>query len=93
MGVIPKKSAPFFQWVQRLMPNPGNAMSSAFESEMLAWKPMIGPAIAARFQFSYLPPTPLNYQLQAMGFVTGIGGVVHGQSALQPLSNPYSGED
>jgi hypothetical protein len=91
-GIGLRQPAPFYQWVQRLMPNPGNAMSSAFESEMLAWKPLIGPAIGQRFQFATIPPTPLNVQLQSLGVLNGLGGVNHGQNVLQPLVNPYTQE-
>lgn len=71
------------------MPTPG-AMAYGYESEMLAFRPMIGPAIAARFQFASIFSTPAYSQGNAVVWLNGVGGVAHGQSALQPLSNPYA---
>lgn len=81
----------FFQVVYATqMPTPG-AMAYGFESEMLAFRPAIGPAIGARYQFRTLSPAPQSYQAASLAWLTGLTGVVHGQSALQPLSNPYGG--
>jgi hypothetical protein len=71
------------------MPTAG-AMAYGFESEMLCMRPMIGPAIAARSAFASIFKTPGAYQASAMVWQAGLTGVVHGQSALQPLSNPYN---
>lgn len=80
---------PWFQFVYASqMPTPG-AMAYGFESEMLCMRPMIGPAIAARFQFRTLGSAPQAYQAAGVAWQTGLTGIVHGQSALQPLSNPY----
>jgi hypothetical protein len=80
---------PFYQYVHATkMPTPG-AMVYGFESEMLAWRPMIGPAIGVRFQFASVMRDPQSYQAVSANWVTGLTGVVHGQSALQPLSNPW----
>lgn len=79
-------------WIQYVpatqLPTPG-AMAMGYESEMLAMRPMIGPAIAARFQFRSFFPSPQYYQGASVTWATGLTGVVHGQSVLQPLSNPY----
>lgn len=82
---------PFFQWVNVAYSTEANAMVNAFESERLAWKPMIGPAIGARSYFRSISPAPANMQAVATAWLTGLGGIQHGQLALQPLSNPYSG--
>lgn len=84
------RQPPFFQFVHAsLMPTPG-AMAYGFESEMLAWRACIGPAIGAMTFFRSFRPTPDAYQAASMSWLTGLG-MVHGQSALQPLSNPYAG--
>lgn len=70
------------------LPTPG-AMAYSFESEMLAMRPAVGPAIGARFQFATLFPAPQSFQAASIAWLTGLTGVVHGQSMLQPLSNPY----
>lgn len=82
----------FFQFVRASkMPTPG-AMEYGFESEMLAFRPMIGPAIGAR---SYMRtttnfgPSGQSYQAAAMNWYAGLGGLASGQVILQPLSNPY----
>lgn len=86
-----RKQAPFYQYIYATqLPTPG-AMAYGFESEMLAFRPCIGPAIGARQQFASVFPTPQAYQALAMGWAAGLTGVVHGQSVLQPLSNPYGG--
>jgi hypothetical protein len=88
MSFFRKRQAPFYQFVAATqMPTPG-AMEYGFESEMLAWRPVIGPAIAARFQFRTLQ-NPQAMQNVAVWWTTGLGGLAHGQSALQPLSNPW----
>jgi hypothetical protein len=83
---------PFFQYVKATqLPTPG-AMNMGFESELLALRPMIGPAIGARYQFRTITnfgPTGQNYQAVAMNWIAGLTGINHGQVALQPLSNPY----
>jgi hypothetical protein len=82
------RKAPFYQVVYGTkIPTPG-AMAYAFESEMLALRPFIGPAIAARFQFRTLQ-NPQASQVVAMTVLAGLSGINHGQSVLQPLSNPY----
>lgn len=65
------------------------AMNMAYESEYLAFRPLIGPGIGARYQFRTLAATPDAYQAAAVMWQTGLTGVVHGQNVLQPLSNPY----
>jgi hypothetical protein len=82
---------PFFQVIRAaLMPTPG-AMAYALENDRMPLRPFVGPGIGARFQFATLFPTPQHYQTQMALAQTGLTGVVHGQSALQPLSNPYAG--
>lgn len=89
-NVPPIPATPFYQYVAATqMPTPG-AMQYGFESEMLAWRPACGPGIGARMQFYTLTPTPGAYQAAQASWVTGLTGVVHGQSALQPLANPYN---
>lgn len=84
-----RRAPAFFQVVYATqLPTPG-AMAYGFESEMLAMRPAVGPAIGARFQFRSLFPAPQAYQAASLAWLTGLTGVVHGQSALQPLSNPY----
>jgi hypothetical protein len=87
-----RRIQPFFQYVRATqMPTPG-AMEYGFESEMLADRPFIGPAMGAR---SYMRTVTdfgtggQSYQAVALNWFTGLGGLAHGQSALQPLSNPY----
>lgn len=82
------RSAPFYQFVRTSQPTAG-AMDMAFESEMLAWRPLIGPGIGQRQQFATVFATPQNYQATAMLWFQGMTGIVQGQVALQPLSNPY----
>lgn len=89
-----KRMQPFFQFVRASqMPTPG-AMEYGFESEMLAWRAMIGPAMGQRIQWRTTTQFPTGQSLQAvaMNWATGLGGVAHGQSVLQPLSNPYEGQ-
>lgn len=82
---------PFYQFAYATqMPTPG-AMAFGFESEMMAIRPMLGPGIGAGFQFATLFPAPQAYQAASLMWQTGLTGVVHGQSSLQPLSNPYQG--
>lgn len=82
------RKPPFFQFVYgQKIPTPG-AMAYAFESEMLALRPFIGPAIAARFQFRTMQ-NPQASQIAAVTVLAGLQGVVHGQNLLQPLANPY----
>lgn len=81
---------PFIQYVYaQIMPTPG-AMAYGYESEMLAWRPMIGPAIGVRQQFASIASMPLAIQGSQASWLTGLTGVTHGQSILQPLSNPYA---
>lgn len=83
-----RKAPPFYQVVYgSKIPTPG-AMAYGFESEMLALRPFIGPGIGARFQFRTLQ-NPQASQVVSVVALTGLTGVTHGQSALQPLSNPY----
>lgn len=83
------RKPPFLQFVYgSKIPTPG-AMAYAFESEMLALRPFIGPAIAYRFQFRTLQNPQAN-QIAAVTVLAGLQGVVHGQSVMQPLSNPYA---
>lgn len=84
-----RKIPPFFQFVHASkMPTPG-AMAYGFESEMMAFRPAIGAGIGARFQFSSLFPAPQAFQASSITWQAGLTGVVHGQSVLQPLSDPY----
>ena len=85
-----RKLAPFYQFAYATQMRTPGAMAYGFESEMLCLRPMIGPAIAARLQFASLMPVSQNYQQYAVNWLAGLSGVAHGQSALQPLSNPYS---
>lgn len=82
---------PFYQFVANQPPVTPGAMNMGFESEMLAYRPAIGPGIAARFQFASIGGTPQSYQAASMAWLAGVAGIVHGQSVLQPLSNPYAG--
>lgn len=81
---------PFYQYVHASQLPTAGAMAYGFESEMLAWRPALGPGIAARQQFASVFPTPQYFQAAAVTWLQGVSGVQHGQSALQPLSNPYS---
>lgn len=84
------KQKPLYQYVYAThMPTPG-AMAYGFESEMLAWRPMIGPAIGARTYFRSVNRDPLSYQAANVAWVTGLTGVVQGQNVMQPLSNPWA---
>lgn len=78
---------PWYQYVSNPVGRTPGAMNMGFESEMLAWRPLIGPAIGAGYQFRSFAPQ--NYQAVSLTAITGLQGVVHGQNALQPLSNPY----
>jgi hypothetical protein len=84
----------FYQFVKAtLSPTPG-AMEYGFESEMLAFRPLLGPGIAFRRQLSSIGgmgPQGQNYQINAMNWLAGLSGVNHGQIVLQPLSDPYGG--
>ena len=85
------KLPPWLQWVYATqLPTPG-AMAMGFESEMLALRPAIGPAIGQAMQWRSVSPAPYNYQVVSVAWLTGLTGVVHGQTVLQPLSNPYGG--
>jgi hypothetical protein len=87
---------PFYQYAPATqMPTPG-AMQYGFESEMLAMRPAIGPAIAARVMFrsiasNFPAQAGQAYQAACMNWFTGLGGLSQGQNVLQPLSNPYAG--
>jgi hypothetical protein len=84
-----RQAPPFYQFVYASqMPTPG-AMAYGFESEMLAWRAACGPGIGARQQFYSISPQPGALQAASLGWLGGLTGVVHGQSILQPLSNPY----
>jgi hypothetical protein len=85
---------PFFQFVRASkMPTPG-AMEYGYESEMLAFRPMIGPAIAARVGFLSIraPSNPQMYQANTTNWFVGLGGLAQGQVVLQPLSNPWQSQ-
>jgi hypothetical protein len=85
----PPAPPPFYQFVHASqMPTPG-AMAFGFESEAMPWRPMIGPAIGVRQQFASFFATPGVYQSASMAWIGGLTGIVQGQNALQPLSNPY----
>lgn len=80
---------PFYQYVYASqLPTPG-AMAYGFESEMLAFRPAIGPGIGQATYFRSIFATPQAYQAASMAWQSGLTGIVHGQSILQPLSNPY----
>lgn len=82
---------PFYQFAHATkLPTPG-AMAMGFESEMLAWRPFIGPGIAARFQFATITRQAGSYQAASMAWLTGLTAPVHGQMALTPLSVPDNG--
>jgi hypothetical protein len=84
------RAAPYYQFAYASqLPTPG-AMAYGFESEYMCMRPAVGPAIGARSQFASLFKTPGAYQASALVWQAGLTGVVHGQSALQPLSNPYN---
>lgn len=83
------KTAPFFQWANTLASRREHTGYMAYESQLLVFHPLVGPAIGARFQWRTLSPAPWSYQQVSVAWLTGLGGVVHGQSTLQPLSNPY----
>lgn len=88
MAFLRRRKPPFYQVVHATqMPTPG-AMAYGFESEMLALRPFIGPGIGQRYQWRTLQH-PQASQIQSVVALTGLTGIVHGQSALQPLSNPY----
>lgn len=84
-----RRAPPFIQYVSNPPPVTPGAMNMGYESEMLAWRPAIGPAIGASFMFRMFAVQ--NYQSVSMAALTGLGGVAQGQSALQPLSNPWQG--
>jgi hypothetical protein len=87
---VARQPPPFYQFAYgNQIPTPG-AMAYGFESEMLAMRAMLGPGIAARFQFASVFGTPQAYQAASMLWQAGLTGVVHGQTALQPLTNPYA---
>ena len=71
------------------MPTPG-AMEYALLDNWQAVDPVIGPGIA--FTTPMRNFAPQNAQATAQAVLTGLGGLVHGQSALQPLSNTYQGD-
>src|SRR5271166_988226 len=71
------------------MPTPG-AMAYALESQWLAWRPLIGPAIGQAQQFRTFGGQQ-SMQQAALAAVTGLGGLNHGQVVLQPLVDPYGG--
>ena len=68
------------------LPTPG-AMEYGLTTNNQTFRPWIGPAIAPNFLWRMFAPQ--NYQYQAQAVLTGVGGLAHGQSVLQPLSNPY----
>ncbi len=68
------------------IPTPG-AMNMALITEWLAHKPWIGPAIGFAVQMRNF--SPQNAQQVSVTTTTGLGGIVHGQTVLQPLSDPY----
>lgn len=83
-----RRRPPFYQVVHATrMPTPG-AMAYGFESDMMALRPFIGPGIGQRYQWRTLQH-PQAAQVTAMTVLAGLSGIVHGQSALQPLSNPW----
>lgn len=84
-----KKQPPLYQYAYATQLPTAGAMAYGFESESLAWRPMIGPAIGARYQFYSVWPTPQLVQAGMAIGLTGLTGVVAGQNTLQPLSNPY----
>jgi hypothetical protein len=85
------RTIPFFQWVDRQFSQAANTGRLAYESERMAWRPMIGSGVGVRGQLATVSPCPWNVQLAATAWLTGLGGLSHGQTALQPLSNPYQG--
>lgn len=85
-------AAPFDQFMHGKLGTTPGAMIFGKITEWLAWRPMIGPAIAARTQFRTLYNVFPVRQNAGLAATTGLGGVIHGQVALQPLSDPYSSE-
>ncbi len=81
--------APFYQYVYATQLPTAGAMAYGFESESMCVRPACGPGIGARSQFLSIMPQPGVMQMQAVAWASGLTGVVHGQTALQPLSNPY----
>jgi hypothetical protein len=87
----PTKNRPWYSFIfGSKIPTPG-AMAYANETEWLAFRPMIGPAIGQAVQFRTLYNVFPIMQQQALAALTGLGGLNHGQVALQPLTDPYSG--
>lgn len=84
-----RRKPPFIQYVNNPPATTPGAMNMGYESEMLFWRPAIGPAVAARTMFRTFAIQ--NYQAVSLAATTGLTGVVHGQNALQPLINPYTG--
>ena len=70
----------------RKHPTPG-AMNHALITNLLAQKPLIGAAMAHVQVLQWTQPQ--NTQGVAQAVLTGLGGLAHGQSVLQPLSDPY----
>ena len=80
---------PWFSYVKaNKLPTPG-AMEYALETELMAFRPMVGPGIGCRQQFYSILPGPMSYQAGTMAWAGGLNGIVQGQVGLQPLSNPY----
>ena len=67
------------------------AMAYGNTTQWLAWRPMIGSAIGQAIQFRTIYNVFPLAQTTGLAALTGLGGIVHGQSALQPLSDPYNG--
>jgi hypothetical protein len=90
-GVMTKNSRPFYRFFKGMLGITPGAMIYGNETQWLAWRPLIGPAIGVATQFRTIYNVQPISQQTGLAATTGLGGVVHGQVALQPLSDPYNG--
>ncbi len=89
-GSMSKWALPFYRFIHGNQIPTAGAMAYANETQWLAWRPMIGPAIGQAIQFRTIYNVQPISQDTGLATTTGLGGLAHGQVVLQPLSDPYN---
>lgn len=87
-----ENNVPFIQFRHGDIPRTPGAMIFGNVSERLVVRAMIGSGVGQNMQLRTLYNVFPIRQNAGLAAITGLGGVVHGQVALQPLSDPYNSE-
>lgn len=90
-SAVTNKSRPWYAFIYGNQIPTAGAMAYANVSQRLVVRPLIGSGVGQATQFRTLYNVFPLVQNTGLAAVTGLGGVPHGQVALQPLSDPYNG--